>query len=295
MKKAKLISLILALVMVSVVFVGCSGSNTKVTPQDGVKAQQEQENKAEAPQENRLTGTINVIGSTSVQPLAQSLADAFASVETGVKVDIQGVGSTAGVKAADDGTADIGTSSRELKPEEKEWNLTEHVIAKDGIAVIVHPNNTASNLTKEQVSQIFSGEITNWSQVGGLDKEIVVVSREEGSGTRGAFEEILKIEGILSEKALIAEGNGAVKQNIATKEDAIGYVSLGYLDDSIQAVSVDGVEATDENILASKYPIARPFLMLTKGELKPEVKAFLDFIMSSEGQKIVSEDYIPVK
>lgn len=286
MKRVKILSLILVVVLSSLAFVGCTGSNSNETPNN---TQNNTQN------ESTLKGSINIIGSTSVQPLAQELADAFASVETGVQIDIQGVGSTAGVKAANDGTADIGTASRELKSEEKEWGLTEHVIARDGIAIAVHPSNSVSDLTTEQAAKIFKGEITNWKEVGGEDKEIIVVSREAGSGTRGAFEEILKIEDALVETALIAEGNGAVKQNIATKQAAIGYVSLGYIDNSIKPVKVDGVEATVETIQSNEYPVARPFLMLTKGELRPEVKAFIDFIMSSEGQKIVGEGYIPVK
>lgn len=286
MKKVKLLSLILVVVLSSLAFVGCTGSNTNETPNNTQNNNQD---------ESTLKGTVNIIGSTSVQPLSQELADAFASVEPGVQIDIQGVGSTAGVKAANDGTADIGTASRELKSEEKEWGLTEHVIARDGIAIAVHPSNSVSDLTTEQAAKIFKGEITNWKEVGGEDKEIIVVSREAGSGTRGAFEEILGMEDSLVETALIAEGNGAVKQNIATKEAAIGYVSLGYIDSSIKPVKVDGVEATVETIQSNEYPVARPFLMLTKGELRPEVKAFIDFIMSSEGQKIVGEGYIPVK
>ncbi|SCG82562.1 Phosphate-binding protein pstS 1 PBP 1 [Proteiniborus sp. DW1] len=288
MKKVKLLSLILVAVLASLAFVGCTSSDANDTPSN---VQEENQNESKS----LLKGTINIIGSTSVQPLTQKLADVFASVEPGIQIDIQGVGSTAGVKAANDGTADIGTASRELKSEEKEWGLTEHVIARDGIAIAVNPSNSVSDLTTEQAAKIFKGEITNWKEVGGEDREIIVISREAGSGTRGAFDEILGIKETLSEKALVAEGNGAVKQNIATKQAAIGYVSLGYIDDSIKALKIDGVEPTVETIQANEYPVARPFLMLTKGELSPEVKAFIDFIMSSEGQKIVGEGYIPVK
>lgn len=286
MKRVKFLSLILFVMLASLALAGCTSSDTNDNPnnvQDGDTSG------------DSLKGTINIIGSTSVQPLAQELADAFAKVESGIQIDIQGVGSTAGVKAANDGTADIGTASRELKSEEKEWGLTEHVIARDGIAIAIHPSNPVTDLTTEQAAKIFKGEISNWSEVGGENKEIIVVSREAGSGTRGAFEEILGIENELSDTALVAEGNGAVKQNIATKEAAIGYVSLGYIDESIKPLKIDGVEATVETIKANEYPVARPFLMITKGELKPEVQAFIDFIMSSEGQEIVGEGYIPVK
>lgn len=286
MKRVKFLSLILFVMLASLALAGCTSSDTNDNPnnvQDGDTSG------------GSLKGTINIIGSTSVQPLAQELADAFEKIESGIQIDIQSVGSTAGVKAANDGTADIGTSSRDLKSEEKEWGLTEHVIAMDGIAIAVHPSNPVTDLTTEQAAKIFKGEISNWSEVGGENKEIIVVSREAGSGTRGAFEEILGIENELSDTALIAEGNGAVKQNIATKEAAIGYVSLGYIDESIKPLKIDGVEATVETIKANEYPVARPFLMLTKGELEPEVQAFIDFIMSSEGQEIVGNSYIPVK
>lgn len=137
---------------------------------------------------------ISIVGSTSVQPLAEKLAEKYNESQPQVNIEIQGVGSTAGIKAVNDGTCDIGTSSRELKTEEKAWNLTETTIALDGIAVIASSNNKVGDLTKDQIVKIFKGEIKNWSEVGGDNKEIIVVSREAGSGTRGAFEELLKLE-----------------------------------------------------------------------------------------------------
>ncbi len=293
MLKRRAISIISLLVLVTLVFVGCDGQAPQTEPQGN-----------EPQGEAKLEGTVTVVGSTSVQPLAQNLADAFESVEPGIKVDIQGVGSSAGVKAAHEGTANIGTASRELKSAEEEWGLTKHVIARDGIAVVVHPSNSVSDLSQETITKIFKGEIKNWKEVGGADKDIIVISREAGSGTRGAFEEIMKLleknaEGkkvsVVREDAIFAEGNGAVKANVAKKETAIGYVSLGYLDDSIKALKVDGVDATVENIKSEQYPVARPFLMLTKGEIDAHVKAYLDFIMSDDGQAIVAEKFISVK
>jgi len=250
-----------------------------------------------------LSGSISIIGSTSVQPLAQELADAYSAKNKAIKIDVQGIGSTAGIKAISDGTCDIGTSSRDLAKEEKTWNLTEHVIAIDGIAVIVNPKNSITNLTKEQITKIFKGEIKNWKEIGGIDKEIMVVSREAGSGTRGAFEEMLKIVetkngktvSYLKNDALIAQGNGAVIVNVAGKENAIGYASLGLLNDTIKAVKVNGVDATTDNVKNGKYAISRPFIMLTKGEENSKIKSFLNFIISDEGQKIVSKNYIVVK
>lgn len=252
---------------------------------------------------NQGSSKLSVVGSTSVQELAQELGDEYEN-KSQVKVDVQGVGSTAGIKASNDGTCDIGTSSRKLKDAEKAWNLTETTIALDGIAVIVSKNNKGEDLTKDQLVKIFKGEIKNWSEVGGEDKEIIVVSREAGSGTRGAFEELMKLEkkegdntiSLVVADALVAEGNGSVLSNVAGKDNAIGYMSLGMVDESkVKMLKIDGIEPTVENIKAEKYVISRPFLFVTKSETKKEVNDFLDFILSDEGQKIVSEKYISVK
>lgn len=251
----------------------------------------------------KLQGKISVVGSTSVQPLAQELADDFNITETELLIDIQGVGSSAGIKAITDGTCDIGASSRELTKEEQAAGLTEKVIAIDGIAAIVNSSNSASDLTKEQLAKIFKGEIKNWKEVGGVDKEILVVSREAGSGTRGAFEELLKLQkkegdktiSLVKSDALIAEGNGAVKANIASKDNAIGYISIGFVDKTVKALKIGGIEATEANVKAKTYSISRPFLMLTKGEMKPEVKAFMDYILGDKGQAVVAKKYISVK
>ncbi len=261
------------------------------------------ENTATNEETTSLSGKVMIVGSTSVQPLAEELADEFNKQHPDLRIDIQGVGSTAGVKSVNDGTCDIGTASRALKSEEESWGLTETVIAMDGIAVIVNPANKVQDLQNEDVLKIFTGEINNWKDLGGEDKEIIVVSREAGSGTRGAFEELMKLEkkegdktvSLVVDNALIAEGNGAVLANVAGKESAIGYMSLGMVDESkVKKANINGVEATVQNIQNQSYPIARPFLMLTKGEPTQETKAFLDFILSNEGQEVVAKDYIPV-
>lgn len=287
--KSRILILSLALVLVISVLAGCSGNS------DQTSSNNESDKKEET--------TISIVGSTSVQPLAEKLGNKYMEKYSGVKVEVQGVGSTAGIKASHEGTADIGTASRNLKPGEKEWKLTEHVIAYDGIAVVVHQNNPVTDLSSEQVASIFKGEITNWSEVGGPDKDILVVSREDGSGTRGAFEEIMdlieEVDGkkmsSVREDALIAEGNGAVRANIAKKEYAIGYISFSYLDDTVKALKINGVDANVDNVINGTYKVSRPFLMLTNGQEKSEVKSFLDFVMSEEGQEIVAEKQIPVK
>lgn len=240
---------------------------------------------------------ISIVGSTSVQPLAEDFAESYANVKQGAKIDVQGVGSSAGIKAAIDGTCDIGTSSRDLKEDEKSKGIVEHKIAVDGIGVVVNPKNQVGELTQEQVVKIFKGEITNWKDVGGADQEIIVVSREEGSGTRSAFEEILKLQeerdgktySLLANDALIAEGNGAVKSNIASKEAAIGYLSIGVMDSSVKGIKLDGAEPTEDNVVNGSYKLSRPFLMVTKGEATGDTKDFIDWILSDDGQKIVTE------
>lgn len=247
--------------------------------------------------------SVGVVGSSSVAPLAEVESEYFLRVRSDITIDVQSVGSSAGIKAVTDGTAMIGMSSRNLKENEK-MGLEQYVVALDGIAVIVHPSNPATNLSKAQLLAIFKGEIRNWKEVGGKDAPIVVVSREEGSGTRGAFEEMTGLEGerdgakisLLYAKAIITDGNGSVKQNIALKANGIGYISVGSVDDSVKAIGVNGIFPTEADIKAGTYPIARPFLLLTKGTPTPEAQAFIDFILSVEGQKIVQEHYyIPVR
>lgn len=248
------------------------------------------------------TGTVSVVGSTTVQPVAQSIADEFASVEPGISVEVQGIGSSAGIKAAIDGTADLGASSRELKEEEKSTGITEHVLAYDGIAVVVNKENTVKDLDSETVKKIFEGEITNWSEVGGNDEDIIVISRESGSGTRDAFEEMMKlteeVDGAtvptLREDALICEGNGSVKASVASKTNAIAYLSLGYVDDTMNTVSIDGVVPSVETVKSGEYKISRPLLLVTKGEISEAAQKYLDYCLD-EGQTIVSESYISIK
>ena len=256
------------------------------------------------PASTGMTGKVVVAGSTSVQPLSEELASAFMAINPDVSIEIQGGGSGVGIKAAQDKIADFGSSSRELKAEEKATVSNEYVIAKDGIAVVVDPTNTVTDLTLDQIKQIFTGKITNWKEVGGADATIVVVSREEGSGTRGAFIEITKV----SEKdaagtavdnttkdSLVQPSTGAVKQTVASTPNTIGYISIGALDDTVKAIKVEGIDATEADVLSGDYKISRPFLYLSNTELTPAAQAFLDFILSAEGQAIVAKDFIPVK
>ena len=240
-----------------------------------------------------MKGEITEAGSTTVQPVAESLAAAFMAKYPDIKVVIQGGGSSTGVKSAAEGTVDIGAASRELKSSEV-GTVVEHVLARDGIAIVTHPSQTVSNLTKDQVQQIFAGEITNWSQVGGSSEDINIVAREEGSGTRAAFEEMTMGDSVIAATAILQPSNGAVRTTVAGDPNAIGVLSFGYLDSSTKALSIDGVAGTVENAKNGTYPIVRPLLFLTKGQPEGIVKEFINFCLGSEGQEIVAKDYIPV-
>ena len=242
-------------------------------------------------------GKLSIQGSTSVTPLMEKLVAAFP--DKSVECEVQGTGSSAGIKAAIEGTADLGMSSRNLKEAELA-ELTPIIIAMDGIAVVVNPENPVKSLTKEQVSQVFKGEIVNWKDLGGEDAPIVLISREAGSGTRDAFEELMELTTEKDGKKLslvdfaypiVASGNGEVKQNVATKKGAIGYLSLGSVDDTLVAAKIDDVEATPENIKNNTYAIARPFIVVTKGAPRADVQALIDFILGAEGQQIVADNH----
>ena len=240
------------------------------------------------------SGEITEAGSTTVQPLAELLANAYMEKHPDVNIIIQGGGSSVGVKSAAEGTIDIGATSRELKESEADTVIS-FVIAKDGIAIVVHPDNPIADLSKEQVKRIFAGEITNWSDVGGSDAGINVVAREEGSGTRAAFEElVMGEESLIINRAILQPSNGAIRTTVAGDANAIGFLSFGYLDDNTKALAIDGVTATVETALDGSYPVVRPLLFVTKTEPEGLVKDFIDFVLGPEGQKIVGEHYIPV-
>jgi phosphate transport system substrate-binding protein len=276
--------------------VGCQPSPPTAEPTEEVEEPTEETTEEEEPEEAEQQ--LQIAGSSTVQPLAQALAEVFMEQNPDVQIDVQGGGSSVGVKSAAEGTTPIGNASRALKDSEMEEypDLIAHTIARDGIALAVHPDVPVDGLSTDQVRQIFSGEITNWSEVGGPDEPITVVSREEGSGTRGAFEDLVMGEdAVIVDTALLQPSNGAVKTTVSSTPLSIGFLSFGYLDDSVKALAIDGVEATVENAGSGEYPVVRPLNMITKGEPTGLAKAFLGFIMSEEGQAVVAEDYIPVK
>jgi phosphate transport system substrate-binding protein len=247
-----------------------------------------------------LSGQIQIAGSTTVQPLAEVLAEAFMADNPGFTIEIQGGGSSVGVTSAGEGTVDIGNASRNVKESEFEEfpKLIVHTIAFDGIAIVTNPDLELPSLSIEQVKAIFAGEITNYSELGGLAAEIVVVSREEGSGTRAAFEELVMETGdeeaMISENAILQQSNGQVRTTVSTTPNTIGYLSFGFLDESVNTIAIDGVDPTVANVKSGDYAIFRPLNMLTNGEPNELAQAFLDFILSDLGQEIVSEDYITI-
>lgn len=236
-----------------------------------------------------LSGSISMVGSTSMEKFANALSESFMEKHPKVTVTAEFVGSGAGVEAVNNGTADIGNSSRNLKDEEIANGVAENIVAIDGIAVVVDPANGAEDLTKQQLSDIYEGKVTNWKDAGGNDAPIVVVGRESGSGTRSAFEELLGLEDVCKYSNEL-DSTGAVMAKVASTPGAIGYVSLDVLDDTVKALKLEGAEPTEENIKAGSYFLSRPFVMATKGDLSEQsdlVKALFDYIYSDEGTEIV--------
>lgn len=277
-KSLKLICTALLVTMVGGAVVGCGNKSSEGNSNGSV--------------------TISISGSTSVGPLMGKLAEKYEADNSNVSIEINEVGSSAGIKDAINGVSEIGMSSRELKSEE-ESQVEATTIAYDGIAIITNKNNAIKNITIDQIKGIYTGQITNWNQIeGGKDAPIVVVSREEGSGTRDAFQEIVgyKSEELIA-NAMIANATGAVKETVVGNENAIGFVSFEYLDDKVNIVSVENVEPKAELVQSGEYKISRPFIVVNKKDgLGEEGQKFIDFILSEEGQTMVKDNKaIPVK
>lgn len=278
----------------------CGSSSSETTAADTTAAATEaeaEETEAEAEAEEteaeaageELSGSITMAGSTSMEKFANTLAESFMAAHPDVTVQAEFTGSSAGVEAVLSGQSDIGNSSRNLTEDELAEGAVENIVAIDGIAVVTDPNNTVADLTRDQLIQIYTGEVTNWSDLGGESLPIVVVGREAGSGTRGAFEEILEIED-QCQYANELDSTGAVMARVASTPGAIGYVSLDVLDDTVKALSLDGVEANEANIKDGSYFLSRPFVMATKGELVDQnelVQALFEYVYSEEGQELV--------
>lgn len=240
--------------------------------------------------ENGSKTTISISGSTSVGPLIDKIAEKYEESNKTVSIEVQQTGSSAGIKDTINGVNEIGMVSRELKAEE-ESEVNGTIIAFDGIALIVNKANKVDDITTEQIKDIYTGKINNWKELGGEDAPIVVVSREEGSGTRSAFQELIGYESEeLTKDATICDGNGNIKSTVLSNENAIGFVSFEYLKDDIKALTVNGVVANPENVKAKTYTLSRPFIITTKeGNITDNGQAFIEYILGEDGQEIVSE------
>jgi phosphate transport system substrate-binding protein len=236
----------------------------------------------------RPKGGITVAGSTSVEPFAGLLAEEYMRLHPEAHIYIQGGGSTAGVEAARSHAADIGMSSRHLLPTEKDLRAV--TIARDAIAVIVHPKNPVRDLPLERIRDVFSGKIKTWSELGGPDHPIVLVTREEGSGTREAFQKFVMEKAEISLAALVQDSNGAIRQVVSNDPRALGYISLGLVNDAVRAVTISGVKPDLSTIENGTYTLVRPFLFVYDGVPVGEAKSFSDFVLSPPAQNILAKE-----
>lgn len=300
--KKKLLALLMSLTMTATL-IGCGSSDqtasaeatettvaTEETTEDTVEdtASGEAEATEEAPAAD-LSGTISLAGSTSMEKLCEAMSESFMETYPEVTVTVEYTGSGAGLESLASGSVDIGNSSRHLKDEEVAGGAVENVVAIDGIAVIVDPANSVSDIPADKLAAIYKGEITNWSDLGGNDEAIVVIGRESGSGTRDAFEELLEVKDACK-YAQELDSTGGVKAKVAATPGAIGYVSLDVVDESIKAVAIDSVEPTEANIIAGDYLLSRPFVMATNGEISAQndlVKGWFDYISSDAGKDVI--------
>ena len=306
-RSKKIAALMSAAVMMTGLLSGCGSTQTTAeapaaeteTPAAETEAPAKEEAPAaestEAPAEEAsegnadLSGSITMAGSTSMEKLANAVAEVFMEKYPNVTVNAEFTGSSAGVEALLAGSVDIGNSSRNLKDEEKSGGAVENIVAIDGIAVVTDPANTVDGLSKEDLVKIYTGEVTNWKDLGGEDAAIVVIGREAGSGTRGAFEELLEI---VDQCAYASEldSTGTVVAKVASTPGAIGYVSLDVLDETVKALSIDDVEPSEETIKAGKYLLSRPFVMATKGEISEQseaVQEMFSYLQSEEGKELI--------
>ena len=288
---------LVAVVIGALLVAGCTGTgNTPIPTPTGTTT-----DNAGSFVPSGASGKISVTGSTTVLPIAQALAERYMDLNQGADIQVSGGGSSVGVTAVGERTAEIGMASRELKDAEtaKYPALEPIAIARDGIAVIVHPSNAVAHLTLDQVREIYAGNVTNWKDVGGQDRQIVAIGRDSASGTREFFTE--KVMGTTNTAATMLEknSNGAIQSSVAPNPGAIGYVGLGYLDATVRAIplSVDGaaVAPTLENVVNGRYPVARELYFVTSGGATGLAQDFVAFALSSEGQQIVEKQgFIPV-
>lgn len=267
--RKRFIAVITTICLMAVVVTGC-GSNGK---------------------RESLNGNLTLAGSTSMEKLCEAMSESFMADNSGVTVTVEYTGSGAGLESLTAKSVDIGNASRALKDEEKDNGCVENIVAIDGIAVITDKNNSVSDIKSEDLAKVYRGEITNWSELGGSDQPIVVIGREAGSGTRDAFEELMEVTDVCK-YAQELDSTGAVLAKVASAPGSIGYVSLDVVDDTVSSVKIDGVEPTEEQILAGKYLLQRPFVMATNGEINTQnkvVQAWFNYVKSDAGKEVIKK------
>jgi len=243
----------------------------------------------------KQSSSLTLAGSTAFQPFAEQLAEKFMQENPGTRVTVQGGGSIVGLQALQQGAADIAMADLLALPEDILNAFSHCVVARDGLALIVHPDNPVSSVTLQQAQGIFTGEIVSWKAVGGTDSRIDVVSREEGSGTRRSFEELVLKGKPLTKSALFQDSNGTIREAVATNPNAIGYISIGFLDARVKALKLDGIDPSNENVIGKRYPLSRPIFLVHRTPPSPCAERFIQYVLSKEGQAIIKEKgLIPV-
>ena len=289
----KMMAILTAATMVAAGVMGCGSSDTNAganNSNDNTTTQTESQATDNHTADNTdLSGSVTLAGSTSMEKLANAMNEAFMEKYPNVSATAEFTGSSAGIESLAAGSVDIGDASRALSDDEKGQGIVENIVAIDGIAVITDTDNTITDIKSEDLAKVYTGEITNWKDLGGKDEQIVVIGREAGSGTRDAFEELMDVKDSCK-YAQELDSTGAVLAKVAATPGAVGYVSLDVLDDTVNGLKINSVEPTEENILAGTYVLQRPFVMATKGEISEQseqVQAYFDFINSEDGQNVI--------
>ena len=288
----KMMAILTAATMVAAGVMGCGSSDTNAdanNSNDNTTQTESQATDNNTADNTDLSGSVTLAGSTSMEKLANAMNEAFMEKYPNVSATAEFTGSSAGIESLAAGSVDIGDASRALSDDEKGQGIVENIVAIDGIAVITDTDNTITDIKSEDLAKVYTGEITNWKDLGGKDEQIVVIGREAGSGTRDAFEELMDVKDSCK-YAQELDSTGAVLAKVAATPGAVGYVSLDVLDDTVNGLKINSVEPTEDNILAGDYVLQRPFVMATKGEISEQskqVQAYFDFINSEDGQNVI--------
>lgn len=288
----KMMAILTAATMVAAGVMGCGSSDGNADANisnDNTTQTESQATDNNTADNTDLSGSVTLAGSTSMEKLANAMNEAFMEKYPSVSATAEFTGSSAGIESLAAGSVDIGDASRALSDDEKGQGIVENIVAIDGIAVITDTDNTITDIKSEDLAKVYTGEITNWKDLGGKDEQIVVIGREAGSGTRDAFEELMDVKDSCK-YAQELDSTGAVLAKVAATPGAVGYVSLDVLDDTVNGLQINSVEPTEENILAGTYVLQRPFVMATKGEISEQseqVQAYFDFINSEDGQNVI--------